>query len=159
MKRTIAVALALGLLVGAFAMPAEAGKKKKKRKPKRVERVVEWDYVCPCPGVIQLGSLAGTNIGGGPLAPGLGETYVKITSADTSGLPVLVSINQDLDGDGGNNLVADFCAHPEAPEDQEAVEINEGLEMRLFIATGTCEDGSPSIPLGGTLTVTLSNLP
>lgn len=159
MKRTIAVALALGLLVGAFAMPAEAGKRKKKRKPKRIERVVEFEYVCPCPGTYQFGSATGTNFGGGPLAPGLGEVYVKITSEDASGQPVLVSINQDTDGDGFNNGVADFCAHPEAPEDQEAAEISEGLEMRLFITTGQCEDGSTSVPMGGTLTVTLSNMP
>lgn len=157
MRKTLAVALSLGLLVGAFAMPAEAGKKKKK-KPKRIERVVEFEYVCPCPGFYQFGSSTGTNFGGGPLQPGLGETFVKITAEDTSGTPVLVSINQDTDGDGFNNAVADFCAHPEAPEDQPAAEIMEGLEMRLFLETGTC-DGGPSVPLGGTLTVTLSNMP
>lgn len=158
MKKTIAVALSLGLLAGAFAMPAEAAKKKKK-KPVKVERVVEWDYVCPCPGVFQLGSATGTNFGGGPLALGLGETFVKITSADMSGTPILVSINQDLDGDGGNNAVADVCAPAEDSEENEAVEVNEGLELRLFITTGSCEDGSTSVPLGGTLTVTLSNMP
>lgn len=158
MKKTIAVALSLGLLAGAMAMPAEAAKKKKK-KPVRIERVVEFEYVCPCPGTYQFGSATGTNFGGGPLALGLGEVYVKIVAEDTSGTPVLVSINQDTDGDGFNNAVADVCAPPEDSPENEPAEVSEGLEMRLFITTGPCEDGSPSVPLGGTLTVTLSNLP
>lgn len=153
----IAVALALGLLAGAMVAPAEAGKRKKK-KPKRIERVVEFDYVCPCPGTYQFGSATGTNFGGGPLALGMGEKFVKITAADASGTSILVSINQDIDGDGFNNAVADVCAPPEELKGQKGAEVNEGLEMRLFITTGTC-DGGPSVPLGGTLTVTLSNLP
>lgn len=159
MKKTLAVALALGLLVGALVAPAEAAKKKKKKKPERIERVVEFDYVCPCPGFYQFGSATGTNFGGGPLAIGLGEIFVKITAEDASGTSILVSINQDVDGDGFNDGVADVCAPPEDSPENEPVEVNEGLEMRLFITTGTCEDGSPSVPLGGTLTVTLSNLP
>lgn len=158
MKKTIAVALSLGLLVGALVVPAEAAKKKK-RKPKRVERVVEFEYVCPCPGLYQFGSATGTNFGGGPLALGSGEKFVKITAEDASGTSILVSINQDTDGDGFNNGVADVCAPPEESKDQEAAEVNEGLELRLFIETGRCEDGTPSVPLGGTLTLTLSNLP
>ena len=158
MRKAIAVALSLGLLAGAMAMPADAAKKKKK-KPVRVERVVEFEYVCPCPGTYQFGSATGTNFGGGPIALGLGEIYVKIVAEDTSGQPVLVSINQDTDGDGFNNGVADVCAPPEDSPENQPAEVTEGLEMRLFITTGPCEDGSMSVPLGGTLTVTLSNMP
>ena len=157
MRKAIAVALSLGLLAGAMAMPADAAKKKKK-KPVRVERVVEFEYVCPCPGTYQFGSATGTNFGGGPLAIGLGEVYVKIVAEDASGMPVLVSINQDTDGDGFNNGVADVCAPPEDSPENKPAEVSEGLEMRLFITTGQCGDGV-SVPLGGTLTVTLSNLP
>ncbi len=153
-RKAIAVALAVGLLTGAMAAPVEAGKKKKK--PKRVERVVEFDYVCPCPGFYQFGSATGTNFGGGPLAVGA-ESYIKITAEDASGTAVLVNVNQDTDGDGFNDPVVEVCATDEAPK--EPAEINPGLEMRLFITTGTCEDGSPSVPVGGTLTITLSNLP
>lgn len=152
MRKAIAVAIALGLLTGAMVAPAEAGKKKK---PKKVERVVEFEYVCPCPGLFQLGGLTGTNIGGGPVAVG-DESYIKITAEDVSGTPVFVNIQQDLDGDGGNNPVAEVCATEEPPE--EPTEINPGLEMRLFIETGPC-DGGVSVPMGGTLTLTLSNLP
>ena len=154
MRKAIAVALALGLLAGAMVAPAEAAKKKKK--PKRIERVVEFDYVCPCPGFYQFGSATGTNFGGGAVPIG-DESYITITAEDASGTAVLVSVNQDTNGDGFNDGVADVCAGEEKQE--EPAEINPGLEMRLFLTTGTCEDGTPSVPLGGTLTITLSNLP
>lgn len=157
MKKTIAVALSLGVLAGALVAPAEAAKKK--RNPKRIERVVEFDYVCPCPGLYQFGGATGTNFGGGVLPIGSRETFVKITAADVSGTSILVSINQDTDGDGFNNQVADVCAPPEGSQDRKAAKVNKGLELRLFIETGRCDDGTPSVPLGGTLTVTLSNLP
>lgn len=149
----------IGLLVGSLAVPAEAGKKKKKKAaaPVKVERTVEFEYVCPCPGFYQFGSATGTNFGGGPLAIGGEEKYVSITAGDQSGQAVLVSINQDVDGDGFNDGVADVCAKSEKGE--TPAEVVPGLEMRLFITTGTCEDGTPSLPFGGTLTVTLSNLP
>ena len=154
-KKLLSVALTAGLIAAAFGMPAaEAAPKKKK---KRVERVVEFEYVCPCPGTFQLGSLTGgdPNFGGGPVAVGA-ESYVTITAEDTSGLSVLVSVQQDTDGDGFNNPVAEVCA---GTEKGKPAKIMAGAEMRLFITTGACEDGSPSVPLGGTLTITLSNLP
>lgn len=43
MKRAIAVALSLGLLAGAFAMPAEAKKKKKKAVPVETKFFMHWD--------------------------------------------------------------------------------------------------------------------
>ena len=161
MKKLITVALTIGLVAGSLAMPAEAGKKKKKKAPapapvvQRVERTVEFDYVCPCSGNYQFGSATGTNLGGGPLAIGSEERFVSITAEDQSGQPVLVSINQDTNGDGFNDGVADVCA---TGEKGEAAEVNPGLEMRLFITTGPCGSGA-SVPMGGTLQVTISNLP
>ena len=158
MRKALGVAVMISLLVGSLAMPAEAGKKKKKKPPApvKVERTVEFEYVCPCQGNYQFGSATGTNFGGGPLAIGGEEAYVTMTASDSSGQAVLVSINQDVDGDGLNDAVGDVCA---TDEKGEPAQVTPGLEMRLFITTGACEDGSPSVPLGGTLTVTLSNLP
>lgn len=153
-KKILSIALTAGLIATSFAMPAaEAAPKKKKR----VERVVEFEYVCPCPGIFQLGSLTGgdPNFGGGPVAVGA-ESFLTITAEDMSGTSVLVSVNQDTNGDGFNDDVADICA---GGEKGKPAKIMPGAEMRLFITTGTCEDGSPSVPLGGTLTITLSNLP
>jgi hypothetical protein len=152
-KKLVSIALMAGLIAGSFGMPAADAAKKKKR----TERVVEFDYVCPCPGTFQLGGLTGgdPNLGGGVVAVGA-ESYVNITAADTSGTSVLVSVQQDTNGDGFNDPVAEVCA---GGEKGKPAKIMLGAEMRLFITTGTCEDGSPSIPLGGTLTITLSNLP
>ena len=155
MKKGIVLALVLGLVAAMMVAPVEA--KKKKKKPKRIERVVEFEYMCPCTGNYQLGSATGgdPNFGGGPLQPGAGEVYVSIQAEDNSGTPVLVSINQDTNGDGFNDGVADVCAPSDEPS--EAAQINEGLEMRLFITFDPA--GCGSVPLGGTLTITLSNMP
>lgn len=156
MKKALIVAVVIGLLAGAMFAPAEAKKKKKKPPvPAKVERVVDFDYVCPCPGLYQFGSATGTNFGGGPLPISSEELFVSIVAKDTSGQPVLVSINQDTNGDGFNDPVADVCA---TGEKADAVEVNGGLEMRLFISMGPCGSGV-SAPLGGTLQVTLSNMP
>jgi hypothetical protein len=156
MRKLIVVALVMGLIAGAMLMPAEAKKKKKKPPvPVKVERTVDFDYVCPCQGNYQFGSATGTNLGGGPLPIGSEELFVSIIAEDTSGMPVLVSINQDTNGDGLNDGVADVCA---TGEKGDAAEVTPGLELRLFITTGPCGDGA-SVPFGGTLHITLSNLP
>ncbi|HJR46105.1 MAG TPA: hypothetical protein VJ927_10930 [Actinomycetota bacterium] len=154
MKRAIAVALALGLLGGALVAPAEAAKRKKKKPPApvKVERVVEFDYQCPCVGLFQLGGLTGgTNIGGGPFLLEAGEVYLTAVAEDAGGQPVAVDINQDLDGDGGNNSVGSFCG-----ETAEPMPINEGLEIRVFVGDPTI---CPGPAFSGTITFTLSNLP
>jgi hypothetical protein len=152
MRKSLVVLIALALVAGALgASPALAKKKKKPAAPKRVERVVEFTYVCPCAGLFQLGSALGTNVGGGPIAVGVDEIYLSATATDTTGQPVPVDINQDTNGDGLNDPVGSFCGATDSP-----MLINGGLEMRVFI-------GSPAIcpgpAAGGTITFTLSNLP
>lgn len=153
MRRLITLLMLVGLVASLQAAPAVAGK----RKPKKTVRTVEFEYVCPCTGFLQLGSLTGgdPNFGGGPVAVGA-ESFVSIIAEDASGQAVLVSINQDTNGDGFNDPVADVCATGERGKPAKIVP---GAEMRLFISTGRCADGSPSVPLGGTLTLSLSNLP
>lgn len=150
MKRTLSVMLAAGLLVGMFAMPAEA-KKKKPKKPERIERVVEFTYTCPCTGAFQIGTLTndGTNIGGGGIPVGA-EYYLTATIADDSGMPVSVSFNQ-IGASGFNEEAGSMCGETEAP-----IAITAGTQLNVFIngLEPTC-----GVAAGGTLTVTLSNLP
>ena len=148
MKKAIVVAVTAALVAGAFVGPADAGKKKK---PKKVTREVAFEYVCPCVGAFQLGGLTGTNVGGGPMPVGL-ESYLTAVAVDTGGQPVPVSIQQDLDGDGGNNPVGEFCG-----ETTEPMQINPGLEIRVFV--GLPSPDCPGPALGGTINFTLSNLP
>ena len=148
MKKSLATLISIGLIFGAFAaQPAEA----KKKKPKRVERVVEFNYTCPCPGFIQLGSLTadGTNIGGGSVAPGA-EVYLTAVSEDASGMPVSVNFNQ-IGADGFNESKGTMCGETEEP-----IALTPGADVNIFIDgfDPTCGLGA-----GGTLTITLSNLP
>jgi hypothetical protein len=149
MKKSLATLISIGLIFGAFAaQPAEA---KKKRKPKRVERVVEFNYTCPCPGFLQLGTLTadGTNIGGGGVAPGA-EVYLTAVSEDASGMPVSVSFQQI--GDSGlNEPKGEMCG-----ETAEPIALTPGAQVNIFVdgLDPTCGVGA-----GGTLTITLSNLP
>jgi hypothetical protein len=149
MKKSLATLISIGLIFGAFAaQPAEA---KKKRKPKRVERVVEFNYTCPCPGVLQLGSLTadGTNIGGGSVAPGA-EVYLTAVSEDSSGMPVSVSFQQIGDG-GTNEPKGDMCG-----ETTEPIALTPGADVNIFVNSA---DPLCGVAAGGTLTITLSNLP
>lgn len=164
MRKAIAVALALGLLAGAMVAPAEAGKKKKK-KPVKVERVVEFDYTCPC-GVkvlgagpaFQLGSSTDENIGGGVVAfnPST-EKFLKVESKDSFGMPIAIRIAMDTDPDDTsvNNTVADVCGSTEEPIELPDVE----AEFRVFVTSGTCVDGTPAFASQGVINFTFSNLP
>lgn len=153
MRKGIVVALCAGLIAGSFAAPAQSAPKKKK-KPKKVERVIEFQYECPCTGFIQLGSLTGgdPNLGGGAFPIGAGEVFISGEVKDTTGQPIWVSINQDTNGDGFNDEVATFCGKSDAP-----LPINEGLEIRVFV--GNVGPSCPGPGLGGTITFTLSNMP
>lgn len=152
MKKILSVTVIVALAFGAFAaVPAQA----KKKKPKKIERVEEFEYACPCLGLFQFGSATGgdPNLGGGIMQPGLNEVFVTGEVHDATGLPLNVSLQQDTDGDGFNNPVADFCGSTEKP-----VTINEGLEIRVFVG-GACSDNTPTTGAGGTITFTFSNLP
>lgn len=167
MKRALAVALALGLLAGAYVAPAEAGKKKKK--PVKVERVVEFDYTCPCGVKVlgkgpawQFGTLTGgdPNMGGGAVTfdPSV-EKYLKVESEDAMGMPLAIKIAMDTDPNDTsvNNTVADICG---ATEEDEPVELPDvEAEFRVFVTSGTCADGTPQVASEGMITFTFSNLP
>jgi hypothetical protein len=165
MRKALAVALAVGLLAGAYAVPAEAAKKKKK--PVKVERVVEFEYTCPC-GVkvlgngpaFQLGSTTGgdPNVGGGVVTfDPTTEKFLKIESEDALGMPLAIRIAMDTDPNDTsvNNTVADVCGTTDEPLELPDVE----AEFRVFVTSGTCADGTPQVASEGMITFTLSNLP
>lgn len=132
--------------------------KKKREKVDKIERTVEFEYVCPCPGFLQLGSLTGgnPNLGGGPIETSAEELYLTGVAEDSSGTAISVEITQDVDGEGNTqDPVGEFCG-----ETDEPIEINRGPEkdeLRIFIGDPLVCPGS--VALGGTVTFTLSNLP
>ena len=148
MKRFLILFMIFGLLVGSVAT-AEAGKKKK---PVRVERVVEFEYQCPCPGLFQLGTATGgdPNLGGGAIPVGADDLYLTAEAVDTTGQAVAVSVQQD-DGTGANAPTGEFCTKTEEP-----IALTPGREIRIFIGLPLI---CPSVSVGGTITFTLSNMP
>ena len=159
MKKAIAVALSLGLLAGAMIAPADAAKKKKK-KPVKVERVVELAYDSPGVGVAIQGGATGYPIGF-PTSADIGTTgeerYVKVEIVDSSGQKVNGSLAQsDQDGDGFvDDLGEPFCGATEEPIEFEPGTVIVGV----YAHNGTCADGTPSVMTTGTVTLTFSNLP
>lgn len=165
MKRMMMVLLALGLIVGSIAGPAEAGKKKKKKKPAPpapIVRTVEFEYECPCGARVlgtglawQFGESTGENIGGGPVPLQAEDLWVTAKAEDQSGQKVRVGLAHDTDGDGLNNTWGVFCG-----ETTEPIEVSQAeAVMRVFVTSGTCDDGTPALALGGKITFTFSNVP
>ena len=166
MKKLLVVGMVLGLILGSITT-AEAGKKKKKAPPPvvKVERVVEFEYSCPCgPRVLgvgagfQLGGATGENIGGGAVAfDPTTENFLKAEAKDGLGQTVAIRISMDTDPNDTsvNNTVADICGSTAEPLEMPDVE----AEFRVFVSFGTCADGTPSMPSQGTITFTLSNIP
>ncbi len=155
MKKTLAVALALGLLAGALVGPADAGKKKKK-KPVKVTREVQGSYSAPATVV---GACSQTDaIGCVRIPSGPGEKYLTAEVTDGHGQPVVISVQADLDGDNRTETVyGAFCGKTEEP-----IQVDEGVEVTFWVGSpihavpNLC---APGIGTQGTIDVTFSNLP
>ncbi len=160
MKKAIVVALTAGLVAGALVGPADAGKKKK---PVKVERVVEAEYQTTGIGV----ATPARTLGICPFSdastqtcvevlPELGEKYVKIEVKDATGQKQYGFISQgDVDGDGISDGYGTFCgAHA------EPVELaSPSAAVRVSFYPGATADCAPSIATTGTVVYTFSNLP
>jgi hypothetical protein len=159
MKRSLAVLLVLGLAASFAVAPAQA---KKKKKPVRVERVVEATYQAPGLGATVAGAGGGICPFADPTTQTciefplqLGEKYVKVEITDATGGSVAGSVSQgDTDGDGVGNLYGQFCnAHPEPIKMESS-----SAPLRVSFYPG----GDPSCvstPTTGTIKVTFSNMP
>jgi len=159
MKKTIAVVLSLGLVAGAFALPAEAGKRKKRKKPVRIERVVEEAYQAPSPAVsgvvgacLSVLGVEGTACVDIPT--GANESFVKVEVTDATGQAVPFDLAQDSDAAApGLEIFASGCGALE-----EAVPITAGLALRVSISAVGGPD-CPGVSTTGAFKATLSNLP
>jgi hypothetical protein len=153
-KKTLVIALVIGLLAGAMFAPAEAKKKKK-----RVERKVELAYQVPSPGVSGVvgACLAVLGVEGTAcidIPTGAGETFIKVDVADASGRPVPFDLAQDSDSTNtGLEIFASGCGTT-----PDAVPMSEGLAVRVSV-TAVGGPDCPGVSTTGTVTATLSNLP
>lgn len=155
MKKAIAVALSLGLLVGALVAPAEAGKKK--RKPKKVTREVEGSY--DLPPLVLVGTCSQTGaIGCVTFLSGPKEKFVTAKITDQHGQPVAVSVSANLDGEiGDDETYGTFCGETEEPiAIPPSTELHFWVGAATDVGTGGCVPGAAT---SGTATATFSNLP
>lgn len=154
MKKILVTAVVIGLVAGSLAAPAVA----KKKKPKRVERVVETVYELPATGVgapVGSGVCFGATNSCGRAAVGAGEKFVKVEITDASGLPVSFDLGQDTDPDafGTEHDLGQFCG----TTGDKPIEIVPGAEILVFpwMIGPSCA----SVGTTGTVTLTISNLP
>lgn len=146
MRRTLILILALGLVAGSIAT-AEAAKKKK---PKRVERSLEYTYQASfgSPGV------TGVTLNPG-IATGPDDLFVMIeTTDDVSPVPS-VRFSWDSDGDGSNDTGVNICGG----KTEEPVPLPGSVELGVFtyILPGPgCPNGFST---NGTIKITFSNMP
>ena len=155
MKKVIAIALSVGLLAGAYAMPADA--KKKKKKVVKVTREVQGTYAAPATVV---GNCTQTDgVGCMTIPAGSEEKFLTAKVTDSSGQPVLVSVDADLDGDMQSETnYGFFCG-----ETTEPIAIDPGAQIIFWVSAVTDAPARADCPPGqgtsGTLDVTFSNLP
>jgi len=157
-KRSVAVILILGLIVGAFtAAPAEAGKKGKKNK--KVTRVAEGSYIAPATVVGSCTQSEGIGCMAFPTAAT--EQYLTAKVTDESGQPVFVTVQADLDGDNrSETFYGSFCG-----ETTEPIQFDGGAELIFWV--GPLSRAPDRVLAGcvpgqgteGALEVTFSNLP
>jgi len=156
MRRTLAVALILGLVAGALVAPAEAGKKKKKKK-QRIERTVEGTYDLPT--LVVAGSCSSSGAIGCVALPSAGkERFVTAKITDQHGQPAFVSIGADTDGDNADDeTYGFFCG-----ETDEPIAIPPGTELHFWVGL-TPDTGFagcvPGFATSGSIEATFSNLP
>lgn len=153
MRKALAVALAAGLLAGAFVGPAEAGKKKKK--PVKTERVAESTYDGPAIGSSDIGGvcLVATNSCGNFLALPE-EKYMSVEITDSAGFPVSASVSWDTDGDGISDTGFEVCGKTEEPQ-----EIDPSYEINVFVWALPSPTCPVAIATTGTIKATFSNMP
>ncbi len=160
MRRALVVGMILSLIVGALIAPAEAGKKKKKKKaPVRVERVAEAEYQAPAFGSPDSGGVClNASNSCANIATGGEDRYVKVTVEDATGTATGFTLGQDTDPAtvGTETIYGDFCGTTGDTAIQLAAP---GVELLSFVwAFGavTCPGGFGTT---GKVVATFSNMP
>ena len=155
MRRLIGLIAVAGLLVAGSVGPADAGK----RRPKRIERVVEHTYQFGSPGApgVAGACLHGTVEGSGcfTFPTSSTEAFVTLEVDDASGTTPSGILGQDTDPNTpGFDIFHTFCGGFEEP-----VAIPQpGMELRISVyalpAPGCAGAGTT-----GSFKATLSNMP
>jgi len=161
MKKFLVLAVVVGLVASSFAAPALA---KKKKKPARVEEVIEIDYQGGNGGVATPAFTGGVCFNDPSLPfscksaiPSIPAKYIKVEVIDASGQKAGGFISQgDTDGDTVADGYGQFCGGHAEPVEMTVP----AAPVDISIYAGVCSDASgPSAVTTGTIKVTFSNLP
>jgi hypothetical protein len=159
MKKSVVMLLVLGLIFGALVGAADAKKKKKKPPaPVKIERVVEYTYQVPSPGVSGVaGSCLAANVdntGCKNIPVSVEEIYVSVSVTDATGQPTNFYLAQETDPSNTSlEIFASGCGSTAAP-----VPISPGIELRVQVAAVGGPD-CPGVATTGDVKVVLSNMP
>lgn len=111
MRRALTILLLFGLLAGTMAVPAEAGKRKKKSK-KATVRTFEVRYESPAIGI---GGIGGGCSGCPDIPVGPKETFAVFVIEDDFSPSGYIDLAYDSDGDGIQDLGNSVCGSTEEP--------------------------------------------
>ncbi len=154
MRKTVILTISAALVAGAIVAPAEAAKKRKA--PKRVERVAEGTYANPAIGVP---GVVGSGAAGGSFEFGVttGEVFIDVEITDDGGGSVTATMSQNSDpSDASYEIFATFCGATDEP-----VAITPDLPVRVSVYTtpGPEAPNCMGPATSGTIKATFSNLP
>lgn len=149
MKRTLVGLLVVGLVAGALSAPA-AGKKKKK-KPKRVERTVTVTYDQP--------AIGSPGLTGVTFQPGIAnapeEVWLSVVQQDAVSPLPFVRLAWDTDGDGTSDTGLTVCGG----QTEEPIAIPGGITINIFPYVAPGPQCTTGFNTTGTIEFTFSNLP
>lgn len=147
MRRAWTILLALGLIGGAVAAPAEAGKKKPK---KATVRTFEVRYEQPALGV---GGVGGGCSGCPSIPVALNETYAVFVIEDDNSPSGYIDLSYDADGDGIQDIGSGPTVCGSTPE-PVAVEPGASYTAWPWAGGAGCPGSSST---SGTIKVMFSN--
>jgi len=149
--RKIGVAVIAACVLAALVVGPADARKKKRKKPVKVERVIEARYDNPA---IGSGNTGGVGLGIPSLPSASNEVFVSVEVMDDVNPMAGVRVRWDLDGDDTSDGAFFVCGATEEP-----VPIPGGVVLEVFPYIGGDASCPGSSAFMGTVKATFSNLP
>lgn len=140
MRRAIGMSLLVCIVLEAASLAATGR-----------HRVEEGDYVGGgIHGIVGVNSRAGADFGAVTFSGG-NERYVRVKVHDASGLRTVGEVAQNLDVDVSPEVSHTFCGNTPRP-----VPIKPGVDVVVYLYSGTCNSTEPAVATTGSVRATFS---